>query len=208
MWTRFAKVDGFHNALKSARMLLCDNRTNCDDLLVSHVHAAKKKAHDSAVTFDIEQALPRIWKALLQPSFEGRDNPVNTALLRTCVWTMLMMGLVCIARAPLFTNYCPHIEDMELGELDDNNIPCYFVLVLRRRKGNADGRLRQRLHIRRNYMHPAYCPVVINLVFWLKTTHVQGIHSAPLLPYMDIYLTRKLREVREVREVRLLYERA
>ena len=72
--------------------------------------------------------------------------------------TLLLLVLVCIARASLFTQYCPLIEDLELGEADGDGIPRYIGLTLRRWKGNADGRMALRLHMRRNYMHLEYCP--------------------------------------------------
>ena len=40
------------------------------------------------------------------------------------------------------------------------------------------------MHLRRNKMHPEYCPV-LNTMFWLQLLAENGIHSGPLFPFID-----------------------
>jgi len=59
----------------------------------------------------------------------------------------------------LFTTFCPLIDQVEYGRLDADGMPNYITLTLKAWKHNADGKLTQQLLIKRNMMHPAYCPV-------------------------------------------------
>ena len=62
-------------------------------------------------------------------------------------------------------------------------IPKYYILKLERWKGNADGKKKQTLLIKRNYINPSYCPVVAMTV-WLKVLDdVAPDHkNGPLFP--------------------------
>jgi hypothetical protein len=48
------------------------------------------------------------------------------------VWTMFIMSHVCIARASLFTQFCPHVEDVKMGDLDSDGMPRWVVRRLKR----------------------------------------------------------------------------
>ena len=172
-------------------------RTDLLDGDIVELSGTTRKEHhgDSAPSFDIEVALPLLREAIFRAENDGKSNPLNTGLQRQELWTMLHLSLVCISRASLFTTFCPLLDQLELGGVQSDGLPSYVVLTLKAWKGNAEGHKTQRLVIRRNMMHPEYCPVV-TLLNWVKVLHTEGIHHGPLFPALNNAHTNFLRDHR------------
>jgi hypothetical protein len=90
--------------------------------------------------------LPRIREALFSETYDGRKNPFNTGLQRQMMWTIFLMQHASIARASLFSDFCPNIEGLSLPvedhQWDTDGMPQFVLLRLERWKGN-EGRLKQ-----------------------------------------------------------------
>jgi hypothetical protein len=111
----FSKIEQALNAVKTAEMLIC-GRTNCNDNMITHFKISQQKADrpESATAYCLERALPDCWEALKSATFKEKSNPFNTGLQRAMIWTMFIMSHVCIARASLFTEFCPAGPDTRL----------------------------------------------------------------------------------------------
>ena len=82
----------------------------------------------------IPQDLPRIREAIFSETYGGRKNPFNTGLQRHMVWTQLLLQHICIARASLFSDFCPSIEALSLPveeqQWDPDGMPQFVLLHL------------------------------------------------------------------------------
>ena len=159
---------------------------------------------EGAPSFDIRAELPRLRKAMFSDKVDGRRNPLCTGLARVRAWVLFLLSFCCLARSSLFSSFCPTIHDLALPEDDAeycaDGLPMWLEITFRRWKGNPGNKtqvrgsgatffltvslltlitcLWQTLTIRRNMIHPEFCPVIA-LLLWLK---LSGITSGQLFP--------------------------
>lgn len=162
------------------------NETRLLDAEIVGIARTLAKVHvaSSAFPFDIEEVLPRFREAIFANEFEERKNPFNTAIQREQVWTMFMVSLAVCARCSLLTTFCPMLDQLELGPVDEDGVPKFIKIELREWKGNANGAKQQRLLLRRNLVNVDFCPVIA-IITWIKTLVAQGIKNGPLFPALD-----------------------
>ena len=180
-------VEGTWSALKWVDEKITGNPTR---LRVEGIQAAmedmrKRYVPESASAFDVAEALPRVHDAIFASEFEGRPNPFNTGIQRAEVHAMLYAMLSTCARRSLFTQHSPRMDQVTFSEqVDTHGVPLFYTIDLERWKGNADGRKKQRLLIKRNKASAKYCPVVA-MAMWFKVLHDLGVKNGPLFPALD-----------------------
>ena len=181
----FPAPRGALTALRWLDLILIDTTHLRDNDLIAVARTlAKVHVVQSSFAFDVEVVLPKFREAIFEREYDRRKNPFNTAMQRLMVWTMFMVALVLCARCSLLTTFCPMLDQLELGPVDEDGVPKFIKIELRAWKGNANGAKRQRLLIRRNVVNPDYCPV-ITIVTWVKALAAQGITNGPLFPALS-----------------------
>jgi hypothetical protein len=88
---------------------------------------------ESVAGFDVATGLPLLRNALFEATWDDYPNPFNTGIQREMVWTMLHLSLAIGARASLFTDFCPMIDQLEFPGKDErcrDGKPMFFKLKL------------------------------------------------------------------------------
>jgi hypothetical protein len=90
------------------------------------------------------QELPRLRAAIFSDEYNGQRNPVRQQLMRVMLFTMVLLQHAFIARASLFTDFCPTIDAIsvpdEANQWDADGFPQFFTIDLSNWKGNTKRR--------------------------------------------------------------------
>jgi hypothetical protein len=88
------------------------------------------------------QGMRQVRAAIFEDEYRGRKNPFSSGFQRVQIWTMFMMQNAMVGRASLLTDYCPHVEQLELPSdpkrFGLDGVPEWILFHLNQWKGNAD----------------------------------------------------------------------
>jgi hypothetical protein len=88
------------------------------------------------------QGVRQVRTAIFEDEYEGRKNPFSSGFQRVQIWTMFMLQNAMVGRASLLTDYCPHVEQLELPtdpkRFGLDGVPEWILFHLKQWKGNAD----------------------------------------------------------------------
>ena len=112
--------------------------------------------------------LPRIRQAIF-----GSDELTWSALHRQFMWTLVVVMLASCMRLSTAIEYSPKVTSIKtptsLEEWDVDGHPKWLTFEIHKWKGKKAADPTQTFRLYRNYVNPAFCPV-ITVIFWLATS--------------------------------------
>ena len=112
--------------------------------------------------------LPRIRQAIF-----GSDELMWSALHRQFMWTLVVVMLASCMRLSTAIEYSPKVTSIKtptsLEEWDVDGHPKWLTFEIHKWKGKKATDPTQTFRLYRNYVNPAFCPVIA-VIFWLASS--------------------------------------